>query len=246
MVRLQIRAVFLDAGGTLFTERRPRHAIYATVARAHGSKATDEEMEQILCAAHAEMPSSLEGCYRYSLAWFQAFNGRVLEAAGVGARRVAKAHVALLSRFQDPKTYRLFPEVMETLAALSARGILVGIVSNWSENLPDLCKSLGLADHARFVLASAEVRASKPERAIFERALFRAGMPAEETLHVGDHLERDVYGALDAGLRAAWLDRAGAAAPPPREGLAVMRDLSGVVPLLEAAACQETAAAPAR
>jgi putative hydrolase of the HAD superfamily len=203
----------------------------------------DGPAAELLARAHAELPATLDGCYRYSLEWFRSFNERVLLAAGVSARRAPRAHEALVARFQEPRTYRVFPEVPETLAALNARGVLVGVVSNWSEHLPELCRALGLAEHVRFVLASAELRASKPERAIFERALFRAGVPAEETLHVGDHPERDVCGALDAGLRAAWLDRAGAGLPPPREGVAVLRDLGGLPDLLDAAACQDAVAA---
>jgi putative hydrolase of the HAD superfamily len=243
MARSQIRAIFLDAGGTLFTERRPRAATYAIVARAHGAKLDDAAMADVLAATHAELPSSLEGCYRYSLEWFRTFNARALVAAGVSARRTAKAHEDLVRRFQDPRSYRVYPEVIETLAALNARGVLLGVVSNWTEHLPELCRALGLAEHVRFVLASAELRAQKPERAIFERALFRAGVPAEETLHVGDRPELDVCGALDAGLRAAWLDRAASGQPPPREGVPVLRDLGGLLALHESAACADAVAA---
>lgn len=243
MARSQIRAIFLDAGGTLFTERRPRAVTYAVVARANGSKVDDAAMAEALAATHAEMPASLEGCYRYSLDWFRVFNARALAAVGVGERRMSKAQDELVRRFHDPRTYRVFPEVVETLAALNARGVLLGVVSNWTEHLPELCRSLGLAEHVRFVLASAELRAQKPDRAIFERALFRAGVPAEETLHVGDQAELDVCGALEAGLRAAWLDRAGSGHPPPREGVPVLHDLSGLLALLETAACADAVAA---
>jgi HAD superfamily hydrolase (TIGR01458 family) len=43
----------------------------------------------------------------------------------------------------------------------------------------------------------------KPERAFFEQALSLIGVPAEETLMVGDDLLNDVQGARRAGLRAA-------------------------------------------
>ena len=226
MSRSPIRAVFLDAGNTLFTERRPRAAIYATVARAHGSRATQEEAAEWMSRVHAELPASFDGSYRYSLAWFRAFNERVLAACGVSAKRLDKAHEELVRRFGDPKTYKVFPEVEDALNELAARGIQVGIVSNWSECLPDLCRGLGLAPLVRFILCSAEMRSEKPERAIFERALFRAGVPAEATLHVGDQFERDVRGALQAGLRAALIDRKGSE-------LAMLRDLRDLFALID-------------
>lgn len=234
MSRSPIRAVFLDAGNTLFTERRARAAIYSTVARAHGGKAGAGDAAERMARTLAELPASLEGSFRYSLAWFRAFNERVMAACGVPKGRLAAAHAELLRRFQDPKTYKVFPEVGEALDRLAARGVFVGIVSNWSEQLPELCRSLGLADRVRFVLTSAEMRSEKPDRAIFERALFRAGVPAEQTLHVGDHFERDVRGALQAGLRAALIDRSGGEARAEREGVPVVRDLNGVLGLLDA------------
>jgi putative hydrolase of the HAD superfamily len=246
MARSQTRAVFLDAGDTLFTERRPRAAIYATIARAHGSRMTDADLADEMARAHADLPASFDGSFRYSLAWFRAFNDRVLGACGVTPRRMAHANDALLKRFQDPRTFKVYPEVAEVLAALAGRGVLVGVVSNWSEHLPELCKGLGLAEHLRFVLTSAELRSEKPDRAIFERAMFRAGVPAEETLHVGDNFERDVCGALGAGMRAAWLDRRGSAESAARDGVPVLRDLRGLPALLDAAPAAADPVAAAR
>lgn len=225
-----IRAVFLDAGNTLFTERRSRAALYASVARKFGGRASEEQAIASMAAVATELPQCLDGNFRYSLAWFRVYNARVFAELGVPESRRDGAHAEIGRRFEDPKTYRVFREVPEVLAELLARGLVVGIVSNWSERLPALCQGLGLADKASFIVTSADVRAEKPERAIFERALFRAGVPAEETLHVGDHLERDVRGALSAGLRAAWLRRdeeAGATA----DGIPVIRDLRGALAL---------------
>jgi putative hydrolase of the HAD superfamily len=234
MSRTPIRAVFLDAGNTLLTERRPRAAIYATVARAHGGSGDQAETAEWMARSFAELPESLDGHYRCSLAWFRAFNERVLTACGVPPRRLARAHDALVRRFTDAKTFKLFPEVLDVLDGLSARGIFVGVVSNWSEQLPELCRALGIAERVRFVLTSAEMRSEKPDRAIFERALFRSGVPAELTLHVGDQFERDVRGALQAGLRAALMDRSGSGPLAQREGVPVLRDLRGLLALLDA------------
>jgi putative hydrolase of the HAD superfamily len=246
MARSQTRAIFLDAGNTLFTERRPRAAIYATVARAHGSRMSDADVADEMTRAHTDLPASFDGCFRYSLAWFRAFNDRVLTACGVSARRMPHANEILMNRFQDPRTFRVFEEVPEVLAALAGRGVFIGVVSNWSENLPDLCKSLGIAEHLRFIITSAELRSEKPDRAIFERALFRAGVPAEETLHVGDNFDRDVCGALSAGMRAAWLDRRGSTEAETRDGVPVLRNLSGLPALLESAPAAADPVAVAR
>jgi putative hydrolase of the HAD superfamily len=63
-------------------------------------------------------------------------------------------------------------------------------------------------------VASAEIGAAKPDRAIFERALELAGADAREAWHVGDSADADVAGALAAGLRPVLLVRDADAAAP--------------------------------
>lgn len=231
MQHANIRAVFLDAGDTLFTEKERRPAIYAECARGLGGLDDVDGMASVMQHVFAELPASVEGHYRYSLAWFRAFNERVLSEAGVPEERVADGHEQLVARFQDPDTFRVYDEVPDVLEDLANRGVRVGVVSNWSEHLPVLCAGLGLADRVNFILTSADLRAEKPERAIFERALFRAGVRAGEALHAGNHFQKDVRGALNAGLRAVWVHRAGNLASD-QEGVPMVRDLRGVLPAL--------------
>ncbi|MEO6048081.1 MAG: HAD-IA family hydrolase [Candidatus Kapaibacterium sp.] len=53
---------------------------------------------------------------------------------------------------------------------------------------------------------SEEVGAPKPDPAIFRAALAAAGTSAERTLYIGDNFRCDIVGALDAGLRAIWVN----------------------------------------
>lgn len=181
----------------------------------------------------ADLPDTVDGNFRYSSAWFQAFNYRVLAKCGVSEKKLEKAHLSLCKHFEDPKSYYLFDEVREVLELLAEHDMQVGIVSNWSDHLPNLLDGLGLSDLVSFIICSADLKAEKPGRAIFERALFRAGVAASETVHAGDHFERDVQGALNAGLRAVWIDRAQENVED-REGVPVVQDLRGLVRLLEA------------
>ena len=228
-----IRAVFIDAGNTLFTERRSRASIYATVARSFGGETNESDAADSMGHAFAEMPTAQDGAFRYSTGWFEAFNHRVLRELGVSEVRWEKAHLELLQRFESPKTYKLFKEVPTVVEKLSNLGVTVGVVSNWSERLPVLREGLGIRDCFDFIVTSAEMKSEKPERNIFERALFRAGVPGEEALHVGDHPERDVRGACEAGLRAALLDRNSEDGNTTREGIPVLSDLHGILPLVE-------------
>lgn len=234
MHNTNIRAVFLDAGNTLFRERSTRPALYAEVSSSFGGSDDADEVRSALDAIMRELPNSVEGHYRYSLAWFRAFNDRVLGACGVPEARHDAAHEQLARRFTDPASYQVFDEVPEVLALLRERGVRLGVVSNWSEHLPELLGGLGLSEAVDFVVTSADLRTEKPERAIFERALFRAGAAAEEAVHVGDHFENDVRGALNAGMRAVLVDRS-SPDPSDREGVPVIGCLSGLPLLLDAA-----------
>ena len=138
-----------------------------------------------------------------------------------------------MTRFESPKTYRVFKEVPVVLEELSNRGITIGVVSNWSERLPVLLKALGLTEHINFIVTSAEMRSEKPGSEIFSRALFRAGVAADEVIHLGVHPERDVRGAINAGLRACLIDRTATEAGTTKEGFPVLTDLRGILSLVE-------------
>jgi FMN phosphatase YigB (HAD superfamily) len=53
------------------------------------------------------------------------------------------------------------------------------------------------------IITSCEVGRGKPDRAIFDEAVRRLGVPAAEILHVGDRWDLDIEGALGAGFGAA-------------------------------------------
>jgi FMN phosphatase YigB (HAD superfamily) len=54
----------------------------------------------------------------------------------------------------------------------------------------------------------------KPDPAVFAHALDRLGAEPETAVMVGDSWERDVVGALGAGMSAVWV--AGGRSPPER------------------------------
>jgi putative hydrolase of the HAD superfamily len=214
---MPLRAVFLDVGNTLVRERPSRFEIYAACARAHGLPVTDERMQQLMRAAHRELPREIAGAWRYTERWFEAYIEHIFAGElGLARERLPGLSRELFARFDDPATFELFPGALELCEALRARGLALGLVSNWSQRLPRLVERLGLATRTDFVLCSALERLEKPDEELFRRALERAGVRADEALHAGDDLEKDFHGARRAGLRAVLVDHArtrGAEAP---------------------------------
>lgn len=219
--RPALRAVFLDAGGTLLHEDPPRHAIYAEAARRRGLAVDDARMKAAMWRAHERLPRELGPHFRYSRGWFEAFIEDVFVAQlGLAPSALADVRRELFARFEDAATFRLFPGAAASIAALRAAGLKVGVVSNWSEALPGVLAGLGLARELDFLLVSAVERCEKPEPAIFRRALELAGANPDEAAHVGDDLERDVRGAQALGILTVWVDRRSAADPRPPSHLA--------------------------
>lgn len=124
----------------------------------------------------------------------------------------------------------------ETLAALHARGLRLGLISNtvWPGELhrEDLAK-YGLDTYLECALFSADEGVWKPDPEIFRRALRALELQPDEAAYVGDSLYFDVHGAQGAGLRAVWIGgddrRPGQLEIRPDATLARLPDLLEVV-----------------
>jgi putative hydrolase of the HAD superfamily len=84
----------------------------------------------------------------------------------------------------------------------------------------------GLGAYFAVVVVSADLGVAKPDAAVFEYALSQLGVVAERAVMVGDSIDKDVNGALAAGLGAVWLNREGCAAPANRTDLLAISTLS--------------------
>lgn len=127
------------------------------------------------------------------------------EEASALARRVYDA-------FGDPSRWRAYPDVEPAFRRLRARGIRVGIISNWDTRLQGVLEGLGLGELIDTVVSSAVVGLHKPDPRIFELACARLEVAPERSAHVGDHYYADVLGARTAGLAPVLIDRHGGSA----------------------------------
>ncbi|MBY0279228.1 HAD family hydrolase [Candidatus Binatia bacterium] len=114
------------------------------------------------------------------------------------------------------RDFRLRRGVVDTLRALRARGLHLGIVSNIDEDdLHHLIDRGELREHFDSLLSSEAAGSCKPDPGIFALALARAGCGADEALFVGDSLPADVAGANRAGMRSVLLWHRDDKRPPP-------------------------------
>ncbi len=94
----------------------------------------------------------------------------------------------------------LFPGTREALQRLAARWPLVAL-TNGNADLD----RIGLQQYFHARIDARSFGAAKPDRGIFLAACNAAAARPEHTLHIGDHAHQDVFGAMNAGMHAAWI-----------------------------------------
>jgi putative hydrolase of the HAD superfamily len=208
--RPRVTAVFFDGRGTLFDLRAPRHELYARVASEFGDPIDPDLLNKVMETADQEFAREWKGGFRFTRAWFREYVARVLEEAGFRGD-LEPCIEGIIRVFSDPSTFRLFPDVKETLATLRERGVRLGVISNWGEDLRRILEGLGILHHFSVALDSATERLEKPDPALFRRALERMGASPGEALHVGDDPDKDARAARSQGMTGVLLDRSGGA-----------------------------------
>ena len=122
-----------------------------------------------------------------------------LEKSGASMELLEPAYEAFYAARNQVEFY---PDALDALRRIAAR-VPVAAVSNGNADLG----RIGIADLFAFQLGSREYGAAKPDPGIFHAACARLGVAHSHVLHVGDHAEMDVAGAIRAGLRGCWINR---------------------------------------
>jgi putative hydrolase of the HAD superfamily len=238
-VTSRYRAVLLDAGDTLLGPRESYGAVYARTFAGLGVHRSPSAFDEALGAAWAGLDRRTpRGVDRYRYAeggedgYWLGFVRAALESLADPPEDPALAVTALpllREAFRSPDAWIVWPDVVPALDALRARGIRLGVVSNWDSRLPDLLRALGLGHRFEVLAVSSLEGVEKPDPRLFRVALQRLGVPPGDAVHVGDRPDVDGEGAVRAGVDAALVDRRGRLDP----GLGAMRTLSALPGLVE-------------
>jgi putative hydrolase of the HAD superfamily len=124
----------------------------------------------------------------------------------------------------------LFPDVLPCLDALRDRRL--GIISNNGIDATRLkLRRMQIIDRFVDVVTPETVRASKPDRRIFEAACARLDVPPGEAMYVGDQLSTDARAAAAVGLTGVWLNRQ-RLDEAEADGVSMIHDLHDLLPLV--------------
>ena len=147
---------------------------------------------------------------------------------------LAAANAAEFARRRRERM-RLFPDALTCLAEWRAQGVRLGLVTNGDASQQrDKIARHALAGYFDVIVIEGEFGAGKPDEAVYRHALAVLGARAKDTCMVGDHLDFDVAGAQQLGMRGIWIDRAGAGLPAgcavrPDRIIRTLPELDGVL-----------------
>ncbi|MGI2327939.1 HAD family hydrolase [Planococcus sp. YIM B11945] len=136
------------------------------------------------------------------------------EAWTLGLRQVGIDNPALGEQLADffiearKSSPILYEETFQVLEKLKARYRLL-LLTNGSPQLQQTKLDITpeISPHFDHIVISGAFGKGKPDPAIFQHALSKSGLSAEEVLMVGDNLLTDIIGAQQAGIRSVWVNR---------------------------------------
>ena len=101
-------------------------------------------------------------------------------------------------------------EVLTTLKRHYRLGVISNTVGSGDAELIEALEKAGIRPLIDALVTSRDFGTAKPDPAIYAEGARRLGVPLDATLMVGDRLDTDVAGALNAGIPAVWLRHVGA------------------------------------
>jgi len=106
----------------------------------------------------------------------------------------------------SPTKTNLFEGAEKVLAYLQKKYTLHIISNGFRETTLTKMDLSGLNPYFTNVIISEEVGINKPDKAVFQYALDKAGANLEESIMIGDSLEADIYGAMNFGMKAIFFN----------------------------------------
>jgi FMN phosphatase YigB (HAD superfamily) len=234
-----VRALFFDVGYTLLAPYPSILDIVSQVCANHGQPVNRACLEARLPAAELALrarvrhaPQTWAEDHAISAIWTAYFTELLQVCLDPAAPEFAGVVVAARAAYEHHASYDVFPDVVPVLRLLHARGLTLGVISDWDSGLGAILNAHGLNQYFDFAVVSATLRHAKPDPRLFETALRRADAIPDYALHIGDNYVLDVLGARAAGIQPVLIDRAGKVDPADVD-VPVVRDLYGLLDLLE-------------
>jgi putative hydrolase of the HAD superfamily len=118
------------------------------------------------------------------------------------SRQLAIAFLELL-----PTKKNLFPYTIEILNYLSDKGYVMHLITNGFESVQhNKLRNSNLSSYFKVVITSEASNSLKPNKEIFDYALQKAGAVTAESIMIGDNIDADIKGGMNAGLDTIFVN----------------------------------------
>ena len=106
-----------------------------------------------------------------------------------------------------PTRRLLFPYALEILDYLTGKGYQLHMITNGFEKTQhSKLENAGLAGYFKEVITSEGSNSLKPHKEIFEYAFQVTGAQKKESIMIGDSLEADIQGGINAGIDQVYVN----------------------------------------
>ena len=206
-----IKAIFLDAVGTLFHVTQTVGDHYALVGNEVGLTLDAGQLDRAFYSAWKQMPrrTAIDGPRpNDDKGWWRELVNLVLDQVAPSLSEFDRDNFFEIAyeHFAEAGVWELYPEVADVLEKLQPY-FQLAVMSNFDARLRFILRHLGISKYFAHVFISSELGADKPDPEIFRRAVKLIDLKPNQVLHVGDDSERDWKAAAEARLSVFRLDR---------------------------------------
>ena len=200
---MKIKAVLLDFGGTLASgglDWEPYHESIRNYLISTGNNIEMKELKKALRGALADLNRiRAKGKERTFEEVYSNFLGKL------GILHDDEMLEWLHDNFKIYYKTSFYPCIEELLQELASK-YKVAMVSNTMSDQPKLLlQEADMNKYFDLLVCSRDLGVRKPNPEIFNIVLGKIDAEPSETVHVGDSVEADMYGARDSGITGVWI-----------------------------------------
>lgn len=220
----RVRALVFDVGGTLIYPAEPVGETYARFAHRYGVKlpaeATTTAFRQAMKSCSPRAKDTIPNNGNDRVHWKQILKLSLADKVFADEAAFEKFFEEVYLYYAQPKSWGIYPEVLEVFEALRDHAVELVVLSNWDARLHAVLDGNGLGEYFSQRFISAELGWEKPDPAIYRHVAEILRIAPGSLMSVGDDPQNDVNGPKKAGWQAVQIER------PKRDLWAVVRAMT--------------------
>jgi len=205
------RAIFFDLDETLVENRIPVVTLFGEMYKPFKQELGSDNQDVFFSALRQHAKQLWDTMFEYDISpeqqFVNCFEKSIISTQAHGNSDALRLAQAMFDHYKKLSSNNvvLHDDALSTLSELRQQGFITGIITNGMEEI-QLGKIHRLELHHKVdhVIVSAQARAHKPKQEVFELALGKAEVEANQAWHIGDHATNDVAGAIRVGMKGIF------------------------------------------